>query len=417
MAGLALAGAAGEPPAFPEFKPEAARAYLLGVMAQVEANAPTTSGAGFVLARIRSQLGEKEEAEKLARQALHLDPRRPEILSFLAGILIRQDRLDEAARLLRQALELNPQLPGGQRQLGMVLDRLGDHEGARHAFEAAICAANGDATARLLLGRLLLDQGQPEAALVHLEKACQLDPQLAGGFYALAQTQSRLGQTEAAQKALQRFQELKRKEQTDLDVENATLDDVKTMRALAASFHVEMAGLSLRQAQPAAAEAHLRQAVRIDPEEPHGRELLASLWLQTGRLTEARAEYQQLVQLRPAQVAYRLNLGTVALQLHDYPAAVAEWKRALELDPRQPEALANLARLYLSARRDLPDALALSRRLVEARPTGASYDLLGWAFYANGQTNDARAAAAQAVERDPGNAVYRERLQKLTPAP
>lgn len=154
--------------------------------------------------------------------------------------------------------------------------------------------------------------------MVHLEKACQLDPQLAGAFYALSQAQSRLGQAEPAQESLQKFQELKRKEQTDLDVENVTLDDAKTMRALAVSFHIEMAALCLKQRQPAQAEAHLRQAVRSDPEEPHGREMLASLWLQTGRLAEARAEYQKLVQLRPAQVAYRLNLETVALQLRDY---------------------------------------------------------------------------------------------------
>ena len=33
-------------------------------------------------------------------------------------------------------------------------------------------------------------------------------------------------------------------------------------------------------------------------------------------------------------------------------------------------------------------------RLVESQPSAASYDLLGWAFYANGLTNEARAAAA-----------------------
>lgn len=413
----AMACVAAEPPVFPEFKADQARGYLQAVVGQAQTEVAANAEGCFILARIRSQLGEKEAAERLARQALQLDPKRPEILSFLAGLLIRQDRLDEAARLLRQAIELNPKTPGSQRQLGMVLDRLGDHDGARNAFEAGIREAPGDATARLLLGRLLLDQGQPEAAVVHLEKTCQLDPQLAGAFYALSQAQSRLGLAGAAQESLQRFQELKRKEQTELDVENVSLDDAKTMQALAASFHIEMAGLSLKQRQPAPAEAHLRQAVRIDPEEPHGREMLASLLLQTGQLAEARAEYQKLVQLRPAQVAYRLNLGTVALQLKDYPAAITEWKRALELDPRQPEALANLARFYLSARRDLPEALALCRRLVEVRPAGASYDLLGWAFYANGQTNQARAAAAQAVERDPENAVYRERLRKLTPAP
>jgi Flp pilus assembly protein TadD len=51
--------------------------------------------------------------------------------------------------------------------------------------------------------------------------------------------------------------------------------------------------------------------------------------------------------------------------------------------------------------------------LVELRPVAASYDLLGWALYVNGRTEEARAAATQAVELDPDNPVYRERLQRL----
>jgi len=58
----------------------------------------------------------------------------------------------------------------------------------------------------------------------------------------------------------------------------------------------------------------------------------------------------------------------------------------LELDPKQPGALGNLARFYLSSRQDLPEALGLCRRLVDSQPTAASYDLLGWACYANGLT-------------------------------
>jgi tetratricopeptide (TPR) repeat protein len=96
---------------------------------------------------------------------------------------------------------------------------------------------------------------------------------------------------------------------------------------------------------------------------------------------------------------------------------MAELQRALELDPTQPQALYNLARARLTTRSELPQALELSRRLVEAQPSAESFDLLGWAFYANGKTNDARAAAAQAVKLAPNNAVYRQRLQRLQQNP
>ena len=410
-----LGWAEGEPAAFPEFKAEAARAYLQTIVQTVQAEAGAEADACFILARVRDQLGEKGEAERLARRALECDPRRAEIQVFLAGLLILQDRMEAAAGCLRQAVQLKPEIPGGYRQLGMVLDRLGDREGARKAFEMGIQQAPQDGTAWLVLGRLLLDQGRTGDALLHLEKARQLDPKLSGAFYALSQAQSRLGAAEAARDSMKTFQQLKQLEKADLDAKNTGYDDEKLMRVLAAGFHTEVAELFLRKQQAALAEAHLRQAVRIAPQEPRGYEVLAALLVQTGRLAEARGLYEALVRLKPRQAGYRLNLGTVLLQLKDHAAAMEELKRALELDPEQPEALGNLARFYLSARRDLPEALGLCRRLVELQPTAASYDLLGWACYVNGQTNEARAAGAQAVEREPTNAVYRERYQRLQP--
>jgi tetratricopeptide (TPR) repeat protein len=406
-----------ELPTFPEFKSEAARDYLRAVVRTVQARAGTEADACLTLARIRGQLGEKDEAERLARRVLDLDPGRADAQVFLAGLLILEDRMEEAGRLLRQAVERKPDIPGGYRQLGMVLDRLGDREGARKAIEMAVRQAPDDAATRMVFGRLLLDQGEIKDAIGHLEKACQLDPQLAGAFYALSQGWNRLGETQRSQGALETYQRLKQKERADLDAWHINYDDEQTTRIVTAGIHAEAAGLFMREQHPDLAESHLRQAMRIAPQEVHAHELLAALLLREGRLTEARGVYETLVNLRPRQPQYHLNLGTLFLQLKDYPAAVNEWKRALELDPRQPEALNNLARFCLAGRRDLPEALAWSRQLADLQPTAANQDLLGWALYANGQTNEARVAAARAVELDPTNAVYRERFRRLQSPP
>ena len=415
VSALAYASAAGV--TFPEFKAETAREYLRKVVSSVETEAEMDARACFVLARVKSELGEKDQAERLARRALEQEPKRADIMEFMARLLILEDRMEEAAGFLKRALELQPALPGGQRQLGMALDRLGDHEGARKAFEIGIHLAPKDATARFLLGRLLLDQGQVQEAARHLELACQLDPNEAGAFYLLAQVQQRLGDFDAARRSLQAFQQLKRKEKEQLDARNASYNDDKFMRALATGFHAEVADLFLQQQKPALAEAHLRQAVLVAPQETHGYERLAAFLLQARRVQEARAPCEALVRLRPNEAGYRANLGTVLLQLKQYPAAVEELKRALELDTHQPQALNNLARFYLGTRRNVAEALELSRRLVEQSPEAANYDLLGWALYANNQKAAARDATARAVEIDPANPLYRERLQKLSQAP
>jgi tetratricopeptide (TPR) repeat protein len=325
--------------------------------------------------------------------------------------------MEEAMLLFRQALELRPESAAIYRRLGMVLDRLGDRQGAEVAFEAALRVAPNDATARLLLGRLLLDQNQARAAELHLARAFQLDPKLANAVYLLSQAQNRLGKTANAHASLATFQKIKAEEKAEADTRNTSYNDERFMRALAAGFHLETATLCLQQRQFALAEAHLGQAVLIDPKEPLGFEMLAGLRVQAGRLSEAKPLWEALIALAPREVRHHVNLGTLLLQLQDEAAAVPELQRALELDRNQPEALNNLARAYLSSGRKLPEALELCRRLVELHPTVANYELLSRALFANQKTNEARAASAAARARAPENAAGRERLRPRASPP
>jgi Flp pilus assembly protein TadD len=263
------------------------------------------------------------------------------------------------------------------------------------------------------MGRLLLDLGETRLAICHLEKAGELDGRMAGAFYALWQARMRMGETNGATEALETFRKLQRAEQAELDARNAGYDDGKFMRALSAGFHTELAEYLLRKGRGPAAEAHLREAMRVGPEEVRAYEVLAAVLLRSERPEEARRIYETLVRINPARSEYRVNLGTLLLQLRDPAAAVEQLERALELEPEQPEALGNLARYYLTARTNLLEAMALSHRLVQSQPTAAGYDLLGWACFANGRVEEARSAAAQATKLAPTNAVYRERLRRL----
>jgi Flp pilus assembly protein TadD len=196
-----------------------------------------------------------------------------------------------------------------------------------------------------------------------------------------------------------------------------TLDDRKTMQAIAVDFHAAAATLLFNQEQVASAEAHLRQALRIAPDSLPTRELLATLYLRTGQLQEARATYEELVRRDPRRATYRVNLGLVLLQLREEPPAVAALRKALELDPKQPEALANLARYFLTTRQNLPEALSLCQRLASAQPTAPNYDLLGWACYANGQRFEALNAITNAIRLQPENPALRERYRRVAAGP
>jgi tetratricopeptide (TPR) repeat protein len=402
---------------FPPFTTESARSYLETVMISFTADETNQVEPCFIRARFHSYLGQQQEAERWARAALDQDNQRADICLFLSDLFVPQSRLDEARDSLRAALTADPNLEGAHRRLGLVLDRLGDRSGARVAFEAAVRADPRDPDSQLLLGRLLLEQGELSPALTHFETACQLDPNSANAFYGLAQVQLRSGETGRAQATLRTFHELKLKEQAAADAENATRDDARSMRVLAATVHTEIGAYLLATGQTKAAENHLRQATAITPDEPLGYEALATFLLETGRRQEALGVCQSLVRLQPENAGYRLNLGTLLLELDDYPAAVRELERALELDPQLPEPLQNLARFYLGSKLNPGSALELCRRLVNLAPTAAHYDLLAWASFANGLTAEARAASARSIQLDPSNAVYRERLRRLQQLP
>lgn len=410
---LTFAFGASQSSPFPEYQSDAAREYVHAVIREVEAHAPVSANLCFLLARVRSQLGEKEEAERLAWHASELDPSRAEVRGFLAGILILQDRMDEAAQLLIRATAVQPTLPGGYRQLGMALDRLGDRSAARQALIKAVDYAPQDAVARALLGRLLLDQGEIREAVSTLQTACDLDPKSAGAFYLLYQAQNQLGLTNASLKSLEVFQTLKKEENASLDANNLAYNDTRFLQSVAVGLHLEAAKLFLQEKNVSEAERHLRQAALVQPANVAVWEFLASVLLGTKRLSEARTVCETLVRLRPDQGSYRVNLGTVLFELGEDSGALDQWTRALQSDPNQVQALNNLVRFYLRTQHDMPSVLGMARRLIELEPTAASYDLLGWALYANGEQRQACAAAAKALELAPTNSVYKGRYEKL----
>jgi tetratricopeptide (TPR) repeat protein len=334
---------------FPEFAVSAAQSYLQAQSLAFQNQAGTNSVTLFLLARLQNRLGHQDDAEQLARQALECDPKRAEIRSFLGRIFLAEGRLEEAASSFEKALELDPKAAGDYRRLGLVFDQLGDYEGARKAFSRCLDLTPADATGQLMLGRLLLDHGNATEALTHLEKACQLDPTAVNGFYVLSQAQSQLGDKAAASETLKTFQRLRVGDKENLAAQDAAYDNQKEMRHITAGFHVGAASFFFEHGRQDLAEAHLKQAVLVAPDETEPSEILA--------------------------------------------------------------------RIYLRARRELPEALALSRRCVSLQPTAAHYDLLAQICCLSGQTDEARAASAQAVRLDPQNADFLKHYRRFSGQP
>src|SRR6476469_2371506 len=86
--------------------------------------------ANDLMERVVVSLGQFQEAEKLARQAIELDPLAYQARTSLARILFTEGKLDEAEASARKAAELQPAAAGNHRWQVFVAIQRGDGEAA-----------------------------------------------------------------------------------------------------------------------------------------------------------------------------------------------------------------------------------------------------------------------------------------------
>jgi tetratricopeptide (TPR) repeat protein len=170
-----------------------------------------------VLLAMKAQLS---EAEKAFEQARHLAPDRPAAHAALAMVWMQTGQTDKAVQALRKEARLRTDhiVPY---TFAVALVRSGVDPASREAIEAiealrASIRANGEfAPARSQLGRLLLKRNDLEGAIRELEKATSLDPEATAALYNLAQAYIRKGDKARAAELLERVSRMNAAERGD----------------------------------------------------------------------------------------------------------------------------------------------------------------------------------------------------------
>jgi tetratricopeptide (TPR) repeat protein len=160
------------------------------------ARGPSHEVAGAMTAAGAAELlqGRRERADELGRRALSLGPQLagpPALLGYAS-----LDRADPrgAAAWARAALELQPGQPAALSVRARALEAMGKRLEAQGAWREALDGAPDLSTGRLALARLLILDGQPQAARPLLEALVRDDPGAAEAVGVLRD----LGRTRAA---------------------------------------------------------------------------------------------------------------------------------------------------------------------------------------------------------------------------
>ena len=136
-------------------------------------------GAKVAEALRHHQAGRLDEAERIYRQILALDPRHADSLHLLGMITHQTGDQETAASLIRQAIAANGNAASYHSNLGNVLQAQGKLREAGASYQRALLLKPDLAEAHLNLGNIFRAQGDVDSALVCYRRALALNPELA----------------------------------------------------------------------------------------------------------------------------------------------------------------------------------------------------------------------------------------------
>ena len=269
--------------------------------------------------QISAEAGAGDKALSIARSWHQAMPKSTEALRTQIQLLIAFDRVPETAEPLKQLLALSTpaersaliaSLPRAQQR---AKDKVAAAEQFRLLLQPYLESPDTGVAARVALGRIRLNQGQPLFALDLAEQAQQMD-----------------------KKSLQPVLLV-------LDVMNAATDGTPARAAAPAPGASSAANLPEAAANGnapstqliARAEVIVKRYLAQPDAEPVVHQAYASVLATQQRLTDAAEQLRLALKAKPAQPQLWLALGEIDLELHDPVLADSDLKQALGLVTEQ----------------------------------------------------------------------------------
>ncbi len=234
--------------------------------------------------------------------------------------------------------------------------------------------------ARLLLGSVLMEEGQVAESIEQLSAGVRLRPKSAEAHNALGEAYDAFGDAKAARPEFERAVEL----------------DPRHAQAQA-----NLAAVLLEQGQTQQAAQHLDQAIRFfgpKPDAAYPHYLRAKIYSQQRDSLKAISELEKAVALRPDFAEAWSDLGEARKGASDDGGALTAFRRAVELNPDDAVAQTRLGSKLLDAGQ-VHEAVPCLQRAVRLDPKNQSaLNSLQFALREDGQTEQANAVRKRLAE-------------------
>jgi tetratricopeptide (TPR) repeat protein len=241
----------------------------------------------------RMDANDAEEARKICLEAIEHAPQDMDLHGNFADFLEAIGDPKQAVEQWRQVQQIVPQYYMGYFQEGRMLERLGQLEQARAAFERTIALRPAMAPAWFELSNIDASQGKLERALGEIDCARQRQPHQPAYYACMGKLLSRMNRHADA---LERY----------------------------------------------------RQALRVDTNYWDGRIALGEELAAAGNLAEAQGEFEAAIKLRPDSARAHLELGAAFARQGRLDDAQHEFETTLQVDPGNKAATESLNQIRAS---------------------------------------------------------------------
>ncbi|MYC77343.1 tetratricopeptide repeat protein [Candidatus Poribacteria bacterium] len=379
----------------------------------------------FRLADTYVQRGKLALAKRAYQQALALDENLAPVYQGLGKIAFLQDRLAEASQYYRKALTLAPYHAETHYNLGLVHRRLGQRsvggvsnpDALQNLVEAKnlmtsfqrVKAYNEQTNRyrrrlleqptalepRMKLAEAHIEIGNPKEAIRVYQIATALHPEVLPLYHNLGGLYMQTGQFP---EAISAFQRLIQRDDTD------------------AEAHLHLGWLHARQRKFTAAQTYLQVAIQRNKNLTPAYYGLAEVYAQQHMFADAIAVYQQLISIHPNDAKAWVRRGVLHLKQQQISDAIFAFTQAIVVDENSADAHNNLAWLYATQGEHLKRAVELAERAVALDMNAARLDTLAYAYYRYGAYTEAEQTILRAIDLEPNNTAYKDRLNEIRQA-
>jgi len=206
--------------------------------------------------------------------------------------------------------------------LGVTLLQKGKVDEAIVHYQKALQINPDHVEAHIDFGNALIKKGSVDEAMVHYQKALQINPDSAKAHDNLGNALFKKGNVDEAiihyQKALQ-------------------------IKPGSAETHYNLGNALLQKGNVDEAIVHYQMALQIKPDNTEAHNSLGGALLQKGKVDEAIPHFQRALQIKPDNAEACYNLGNALLQKGRADEAITHYQKALQIKPNYLEVQNNLA--------------------------------------------------------------------------